>query len=60
VDTNGGTLPLEMENIINQMKEFFGPDKEVRWGIHAHNDSGVAVANSLIAVHLGAIKYRYY
>ena len=53
-DTNGGTLPLEMEVIINRMKEFFGGDEGIKWGIHAHNDSGVAVANSLIAVHLGA------
>ncbi|MBP9016068.1 MAG: citramalate synthase, partial [Candidatus Atribacteria bacterium] len=57
-DTNGGTLPLEMEKIINQMKEFFDQDKEVKWGIHAHNDSGVAVANSLMAVHLGAYQVQ--
>ena len=57
-DTNGGTLSLEMEKIINQMKEFFDQDKEVKWGIHAHNDSGVAVANSLMAVHLGAYQVQ--
>ncbi len=53
-DTNGGTLPFQMEEAINRMKEFFGGDNKVKWGIHAHNDSGVAVANSLIAVDLGA------
>ena len=37
-DTNGGTLPLEMEVIINRMKEFFGGDEGIKWGIHAHND----------------------
>ncbi len=51
-DTNGGTLPWEMETIIREVK------KKVKapFGIHAHNDSGVAVANSLAAVKLGAVQ----
>ncbi|MBO8126309.1 MAG: citramalate synthase [Firmicutes bacterium] len=48
-DTNGGTLPSEIGRIIQQLG-----DLEVPLGIHAHNDSGVAVANTLVAVEHGA------
>ncbi len=49
-DTNGGTLPHELEKIILVVK------KRIRspFGIHAHNDAEVAVANSLAAIRLGA------
>ncbi|MCF7846408.1 MAG: citramalate synthase, partial [Candidatus Peribacteraceae bacterium] len=49
-DTNGGTLPGEIRNIFQEVK------KEIKTplGIHAHNDSGVAVANSLVAASEGA------
>lgn len=50
-DTNGGTLPEELHDIVgNVVKEFPG----MRIGIHPHNDSGVAVANALAAVRAGA------
>lgn len=49
-DTNGGTLPEELKNIISEVK----PHLSVPFGIHAHNDSDCAVANSLLAVELGA------
>lgn len=50
-DTNGGTLPMEVQQIMQEtMKELSG----MQFGIHAHNDAGVAVANSLVAVSLGA------
>ena len=46
-DTNGGTLPHEISSIIKEViKEI--PGKNL--GIHAHNDTGNAVANSLAAV----------
>lgn len=45
-DTNGGTLPLELRKIVSAVhRHFGGPDY---LGIHAHNDSGCAVANSVI------------
>ncbi|PIU66812.1 MAG: citramalate synthase [Armatimonadetes bacterium CG07_land_8_20_14_0_80_40_9] len=48
-DTNGGCLPYEIEEIIRKVK------KEIKTplGIHAHNDTGCAVANSISAVRLG-------
>lgn len=49
-DTNGGTMPFRIKEIIEKTKERF-PDSPL--GIHAHNDSGMAVANSIIAVQSG-------
>ena len=49
-DTNGGMLPHQMSAIVEEAKGAIS----VPWGIHTHNDSEVAVANSLIAVELGA------
>ena len=50
-DTNGGTLPHEIPQIINRVKEYLAEkSRTVHLGIHAHNDSETAVANSLIAV----------
>jgi len=50
-DTNGGTLPWEVEEAIAAVRREF-PDVPV--GIHAHDDSGLAVANTLAAVEAGA------
>jgi 2-isopropylmalate synthase len=50
-DTNGGTLTAEVNSIIRRVKKEF-PKEEL--GIHTHNDSDLAVANSLAAVELGA------
>ncbi len=50
-DTNGGTLPHELPTIINTVKNYFADlGKTVELGIHAHNDSESAVANSLLAI----------
>ncbi len=50
-DTNGGTLPHELSPIIHRVQHYFA-DKDIKiiLGIHAHNDSESAVANSLLAV----------
>ena len=59
-DTNGGTLPFEIETIIadlgNRLKKKYTQDGHfpVKIGIHTHNDSGLAVANSITAVRAGA------
>lgn len=49
-DTNGGTLPFEVEEIVNCLVNDY---KFKNLGIHCHNDSGTAVANSLMAVKCG-------
>lgn len=55
-DTNGGTLPHELVEIIKAVKEKMGED--FVFGIHAHNDSECAVANTLEAVRLGAVQVQ--
>jgi len=49
-DTNGGTLPHEITEIINAVTEHMPGSK---LGIHCHDDTGNAVANSLAAVRAG-------
>ena len=49
-DTNGGTLPHEVTQIVSEVTKVV-PGKNL--GIHAHNDTGNAVANSLAAVLSG-------
>lgn len=49
-DTNGGTMPSDIYDIsIKLFKEF----PAMRLGIHCHNDTGCAVANSMMAVKAG-------
>src|SRR3954468_7328355 len=50
-DTNGGALPHEVERIVGEVTKRI-PGRHV--GIHAHNDTEQAVANSLAAVRAGA------
>ena len=50
-DTNGGTLPHEIERIVGEVAACI-PGSHL--GIHAHNDTDNAVANSLAAVRAGA------
>jgi 2-isopropylmalate synthase len=50
-DTNGGTLP---DDIVRVVREVIGRFPELRVGVHCHNDSACAVANSLMAVGAGA------
>ena len=49
-DTNGGTLPDRVGEVVADAHAMTG----VRVGIHCHNDTGCAVANSLAAVDAGA------
>lgn len=50
-DTNGGNLPGTIREIMRTVRDRF-PDTPL--GIHAHNDSDMAVANSLAGVEMGA------
>ena len=49
-ETNGGALPNEVYEITKKVAANF----PVKIGIHCHNDGGMAVANSLMAVEAGA------
>src|SRR3954452_11534112 len=49
-DTNGGMLPGWVADVVHDVRE----DAQVRVGIHCHNDTGCAVANTLAAVDAGA------
>ena len=53
-DTNGGTLPWDVERIICELKLAL----DHPFGIHTHNDSECAVINSLTAIRQGAIQVQ--
>ncbi|HDL09953.1 MAG TPA: citramalate synthase [Candidatus Omnitrophica bacterium] len=53
-DTNGGMLPSWISDIIRQIKDKIN----LRLGIHAHNDTGMAVANSIQAIQEGCIQVQ--
>lgn len=52
-DTNGGNMPHEISAIVETAKSC-----GVSLGIHAHNDMGLAVANTLAAVCAGAVQVQ--
>lgn len=53
-DTNGGSLPSEVGKIVRQVRK----STRLPLGIHTHNDSEMAVANSLVAVESGATQVQ--
>jgi len=53
-DTNGGSLPSEIARIVREVRKA----TRVPLGIHTHNDSEMAVANTLIAVENGATQVQ--
>ncbi len=56
-DTNGGTLPHEISEIITEMVAVMPELNDTgsgKLGIHTHNDTGTAVANAIAAVMAGA------
>ncbi len=55
-DTNGGTLPHELTEIIREVKGEVGDSVAI--GVHCHNDSDVAVANTLLGVEAGATQVQ--
>jgi 2-isopropylmalate synthase len=55
-DTNGGSLPEWIGNVIDELHAEFG--HEVKLAIHTHNDGGLAVANALAAVEHGCVQVQ--
>ena len=53
-DTNGGTMPFELAEIIKDVRKHI----KTPLGIHTHNDSECAVANSLLAVAQGIVQVQ--
>jgi len=49
-DTNGGSMPWDVERVVSEVSRLVGHPL----GIHAHDDTGCGVANSLAAVRAGA------
>lgn len=54
-ETNGGALPFEVEDVVGAVRAAY---PQARFGIHCHNDSGCAVANTLAAVRAGATQVQ--
>ncbi|MFW6235318.1 MAG: citramalate synthase [Desulfovibrionales bacterium] len=54
-DTNGGTMPSEVREIVTTVCREL---PKARIGMHAHNDSEMAVANSVVAVEAGAVQVQ--
>ncbi len=54
-DTNGGSLPARVKQVVDEVRAAL-PD--VALGIHVHDDSGCAVANTLAAVEAGATQVQ--
>ena len=48
-DTNGGMLPDELSQVVNDVLQA----SSARLGIHCHNDTGCAIANSMAAIEAG-------
>ena len=55
-DTNGGTLPNDVERIVREVVDYFGSDVGV--AVHLHDDAGTGVANALAGVRGGAVQVQ--
>jgi 2-isopropylmalate synthase len=55
-DTNGGTLPHEVEQTVREVVDYFGGDVGI--AVHLHDDAGTGVANALAGVRGGAIQVQ--
>ena len=53
-DTNGGMLPTDIQQAVAQI----AAETDVRLGVHCHDDSGCAVANTLMAVEAGVTQIQ--
>jgi 2-isopropylmalate synthase len=55
-DTNGGSLPHEVEAVVREITRHFRDDVKV--GVHLHDDTGCGVANALAGVRGGATQVQ--
>src|SRR5262245_22490022 len=55
-DTNGGSLPSEVDQIVREVVAYIGADVSV--GVHRHDDAGCGVANALAGVRGGATQVQ--
>ena len=55
-DTNGGSLPSNVCDVLDDVFQTLGPG--VQFGIHTHNDGGLAVAIALAAVERGCMQVQ--
>ncbi len=53
-DTNGGTMPWELADIVRKVRAAI----DHQFGVHCHNDSECAVANSIAAVRAGVVQVQ--
>jgi 2-isopropylmalate synthase len=53
-DTNGGSLPEEVEQIVSEVRA----ETSAQLGLHFHNDGGCGVANTLVGVRMGATQVQ--
>jgi 2-isopropylmalate synthase len=55
-DTNGGSLPHDVERVVREVVAYFGGDLGI--AVHLHDDAGTGVANALAGVLGGAIQVQ--
>ncbi len=55
-DTNGGSLPPDVERAVGEITGHFRDDVKV--GVHLHDDTGCGVANALAGVRGGAVQVQ--
>ncbi|MEO6988682.1 MAG: citramalate synthase [Aquihabitans sp.] len=55
-DTNGGTLPFQVEQVVREITGHFKDD--VKIAVHLHDDTGCGVANALAGVRGGAVQVQ--
>ncbi len=55
-DTNGGSLPDQVEHVVREVVAYFGGDVGI--AVHLHDDAGTGVANALAGVRGGAMQVQ--
>lgn len=55
-DTNGGSLPSQVEKMVGEIYDYFGGDVGI--GVHLHDDTACGVANAIAGVQAGAIQVQ--